>query len=115
MATSEQEQVGYPNIEKAHLEIAYDNGGINRYRSEDKAQRELRCFLPQLPYTQDVMLTIDAWLGSLSADDLQAVCIGEDCAADALLMSAPPHTQAVLTAIFEYTEGVLTTIFDNMC
>ena len=34
----------YANIERAHLEIAYDNGGIHRFRTENEATDELRRF-----------------------------------------------------------------------
>jgi hypothetical protein len=92
----------FANIEKAHLEIAYDNGGINRDRSEKNATRELRRFLPTLPYDRDQMTAIDAWLGSLTPDQLETLCAGEQSEQDEIYASAPPFTESVIVAIFDH-------------
>jgi hypothetical protein len=91
----------YHNIEKAHLEIAYDNGGINRDRSAEMATEELRRFLPTLPYSHERLIAIDAWLGGLEEEQLQTVCAGEEAEQDALLAKAPFGTGDLLNAIFD--------------
>ncbi len=92
---------GYANIEKAALEIAYDNGSINRGRSENDALAELHRFLDRSGYATDQLSNIDDWLGNLSDDDLQTVCAGEEQEADAILRGSPIFTLTLLTDIFE--------------
>lgn len=92
----------WPNIERAHLEIAYDNGGIHRERSEGRAARELRRYLSSLPYDRDQLAAIDAWLGSLTHEQLVTVCAGDQSDALSILERAPPFTDAVLTGIFDH-------------
>ena len=88
----------FAGIERAHLEIAYDNGGIHRGRSERVAKTELRRFLGTVPYE---LREIDAGLSSLSEEQLQVVCAGEETEQIAVLANAPPFTDALLNEIFE--------------
>lgn len=86
-------------IRKAALAIAYDNGGINRVRSERQMLREFNKWLarnslePYLP-------AINEWLSGLSNDDLSTVCGGEYSEAQAILDSAPPFTDSLLNDYF---------------
>ena len=88
----------YPGIARAALEIALDNGGINRFRSEKKQRKELANFLERQP--QEILTAIDSWLASLSEDDLQTVCGGEASEADEILKSAPPFSSQLLNDYF---------------
>lgn len=89
----------FPGIAKAALEIAYDNGGINRYRTEKKMLGELDKFLSTQP--GELLPAIDAWLSSLSSDDLELVCAGEQSEAAKVLAEAPPFTDQLLNDYFE--------------
>ncbi len=90
----------WPGIQRAALEIALDNGGINRFRSEKQQQREFRRWLEKQP--QELLPAIDAWLSGLSDDDLQTVCSGgEGPEQDALLASGPPFTNQLLNDYFD--------------
>lgn len=89
----------FPGIARAAFEIAIDNGGINRFRSLKKQQRELAEFLERQP--QEILPAIDAWLSSLSDDDLSTVCCGEHSEMEAALVSAPPFTSQLLNDYFD--------------
>lgn len=94
--------IAYPNIAKAHIRMAYDNGGIHRHRSEETARRELQEFLPVSGYNADQLAAIDDWLGTLSeADDLETVICGSVDEADVLLATSPPLTNELLNDIFD--------------
>lgn len=89
----------YPGIKRAVLAIAYDNGGINRYRTEKDMLRELESFLVRQP--SEILPDIDRWLASLSDDDLQTVCCGEHDDQLALTKTAPPFTHQLLNDYFD--------------
>lgn len=88
----------YPGIKRAALEIAYDNGGIHRDRSEKQMLRELSNFLDRQP--EELLSAIDVWLARLSAECLEIVCAGEQFEADAVLRDAPPFTLTLLNDYF---------------
>lgn len=90
----------YPNIEKACLEISYDNGGVNRFRPETQVRKEMTDFLAGRPYS-DHFEKIDKWLGGLSKDDLLTVCAGEESEQVKILSVAPPFTSQLLDEYFE--------------
>lgn len=89
----------WPGIKRAALEIAYDNGGINRDRSEKTMLKECDNFLDSHP--EEMLQPIDKWLSELSEDDLSTVCAGEESDAKALLETAPPFTEFLLNAYFD--------------
>ncbi|CAB4167986.1 hypothetical protein UFOVP860_76 [uncultured Caudovirales phage] len=94
----------YPGIERAALEISYDNGGINRERSEASMLHELRQFLASSAVPVTDMQAINDWLTALSDDDLLTVCCGEcgeQASVLAVLGGAPVGTDALLNEIFE--------------
>jgi hypothetical protein len=91
---------GYPSIEKACLEIAYDNGGVNRLRPEAQVRKEIADFLAARPYS-DHFGAIDKWLGELSKDELETVCAGEETEMLAVLSTAPAWTSSLLEQYFE--------------
>jgi hypothetical protein len=92
----------YAGIERAALEISYDNGGINRFRTEADLRGELDAYLATSGQTFD-LAAIDAWLLALSEDEIEIVCAGEQTEALALLASrhAPAGTDELLNNIFE--------------
>ena len=89
----------FPGIAKAALLIAYDNGGINRHRTEREARDDLEKFLASQP--NEILPAIDAWLLSLPADSLELVCAGDQNEADKIMISAPLFTDKLLNDYFE--------------
>lgn len=69
--------MNYPNITKACLEIAYDNGGVHRYRSEEKVRSEIDEWLEQNSQAWDLE-RFEYYLGTLSEEELHTACAGEE-------------------------------------
>ncbi len=100
-----------PGLTKAALEIAYDNGGINRGRTEADAGKELIDFLAKrynaISHTGvriSVALQwaeIDRWLNAQTPEDLLCICAGDDEEQERLLKDAPAGTDELLNDIFE--------------
>lgn len=65
----------YPNIKKAALEIAYDNGIINRLTAEDDWLLSLDEVMAG--YDQADLVSFDMWLGTLSDEDFNVVATGD--------------------------------------
>jgi hypothetical protein len=91
----------FPGIAKAVRLIALDNGGINRFRTTDLQEAEFEAWLAKQP--NDPLPAIDAWLLSLTDDELETVCIGCSDEADtkALIAQAPPFTDDLLARYFD--------------
>ena len=89
----------FKGIKRAALEIAYDNGGINIYRSERKMVGELERFLAKQPI--EILPAIDSWLAGLSNEELSNVCCGEHTEMQAAMAFAPPFTDQLLNDYFE--------------
>lgn len=87
-------------IRRACLLISRSNGGINRDRSELKVLREMQHFLDLCPY-RDEFPAIDAWLGTLTPEQFETVCDGEQTEADEIMADAPPFTNELLNNYFE--------------
>lgn len=89
----------YPGIRRAALAIAYDNGGINRYRSERQMFDEFERWITHQP--ADILPAIDAWLLDLSDEHLNLICAGDEVEQAEILQSAPPFTDKLLTDYFD--------------
>jgi len=89
----------YPNIYRAALEIALDNGGINRTRPVEQQEAEFYRWLAQQP--SDPLPAIETWLATLTDDQLQSAVSGAEPEDQALLATAPPFTDDLLTRYFE--------------
>jgi hypothetical protein len=100
----------FPGITRAALSMAYDNGGINRDRSEADMRKDLATFLAKCMeakhsglrttlYSQ--LRTIDTWLDQLSDEEIDTVCNGEETEAAAAVKQAPEGTSFLLNGIFE--------------
>lgn len=88
----------YPHIAKACLLIARDNGGINRNRSVVQALD----FAEFIGGHHAPLEAIDAWLGTLSDEQLETVCCGEASEGAAILATgAPAGTNELLNDYFE--------------
>lgn len=91
----------YPAITKACLEISYDNGGVNRDRSEKKVLREMAAFLDRWPQGPEHLAPIEAWLAQRADAEIETICCGEHTEMQALLKDAPPFTGQLLADYFE--------------
>lgn len=89
----------YPGIKRAAIEIALDNGGINRDRSMSQMLADFGNWLED--QDQAILPSIDAWLTDLSEDDLSTVCCGEHSDMQRLIKSAPPGTDDLLNRYFD--------------
>lgn len=79
----------WPGLKKAALEIAYDNGMINRCCSEDDWLRSLDPVLgADGVYDTDLECWSD-WLLTLSEDELSVVAAGEETEMLAIMARAP--------------------------
>ena len=100
----------FPGIARAALEIAYDNGGINRGRSEAEMMAELTAFLTKRHVAGHAglrsvlfsrLVSIDQWLQTQSDETIDTICGGERDEARAAMDGAPEGTDTLLTDIFE--------------
>lgn len=96
----------YPGIERATVAMAYDNGCINRDRSEAALLVALNLWLieeaeTEFGMTPERLGEIDVWLARLSDEDLHIVVAGEDTEQETALTGAPPQTDLLLTWVFE--------------
>lgn len=91
----------WPNIYRACLEIALDNGGINRFRTSDAQEVEFEQWIARQPH--EPLPAIEAWLGTLSDEQISTVACGcqDDDEPKALLALAPPFTDDLLTRYFD--------------
>jgi hypothetical protein len=90
----------FPGITRAALEMAYDNGGINHYRSERALIDDLQHLLARDAGRYNLG-PIDKWLESLSQGDLQTAVAGEESEIVAILHDAPLGTDDLLNVIFD--------------
>lgn len=91
----------YPAVTRACLEVALDNGGINRGRSIAKQGKELERFLAGRPAEE--LDLVEPWLASLTEDELRTVAAGgqDEPETIKLMERAPPFTDALLNAYFD--------------
>jgi hypothetical protein len=101
----------FPGITKAALSIAYDNGGINRFRSEADCLHELAEYIDREWLSADHtglrtilwanLINMDRWIDELSDEQLETVCNGEETEVKAAMIAAPYGTDELLNGIFE--------------
>jgi len=102
--------LSYPGIEFATKEMAYDNGCINRDRSEEDLIRGLYNWLRDVDpetFNATTLQMIDVWLSSLAEKDMHLLCAGEEGEQHDVLMCAP-------VGIREYANLLLTLIFEEV-
>ena len=92
--------MAYLGLMKYAKETAYDNGGINRARSEKQMEREANRFFDRVSGEYDLG-AIDAWILSLSDDDLHEVCCGEETDQQRILEPSPPFTWKFMCQYFD--------------
>lgn len=97
----------FPGIRKAALEVAYDNGMINRFCPEDAWLRSLDNVLEAFTLTREpgALQACDEWLESLGDDELNEFCCGgaDEPEQQRLIASSPwgAVADALLNDIFE--------------
>lgn len=92
----------YPHIHAASFVIALDNGGINRTRPAYRQKADFDTWLAGSKWHGLCDLdAINAWLGGLSKENLETVCVGEMFEMLELMKGAPEGTDAMLTSYFE--------------
>ncbi len=88
----------YPNIENAVLIMALDNGGINCYRPESDLNADLAEYLND---TDPAFLEeLEAWLSTLSEEQLDTVVSGEESEMEALCAAGPDGVNGFFNEIF---------------
>jgi hypothetical protein len=89
----------FPGIYRAAREIAYDNGGIHRDRSEQQQFEEYEVWLAK----QDPLKLglIDSWLMSLTDFQLNVVCTDGEGEGALILKTAPAGTDELLNDYFD--------------
>lgn len=92
----------FPNIAKATLEMAYDNGGLNRDRTEAGLMKDLDELLGAEGMDTKDLAAIDRWLATLSKDELKTLCAGEENDQKKLARDkqAPEKMDSLLNDIF---------------
>lgn len=100
LSRSANEDGTMQNIRKACLLISYSNGGVNRDRSEARVLREMQDFIESRPYNSELK-AISRWLGTLTEDQLETVCDGEQSEAADITKNAPAFTETLLNDYFE--------------
>lgn len=91
----------YPGITRAAVEMAYDNGGVNRDRSEATVVRQLARFMDGIGIEPWQLRDIDRWLTDLSEDDILTAVAGEETEMLELMRKGPPFAHKLLCDIFE--------------
>lgn len=93
----------FKNIEAAMLEIAYDNGMVNSYQSQQDILQSLSKYLENSgKYSLDFLRVVNIWLGKLHKDELYSLCCGSDVDQELILaMNAPKNTNEFLNDLFE--------------
>lgn len=89
----------FPMITYAALEMAYDNGGINRQRSEADLMNDLDSYLRYKSEWKYVMINI--WLMLLTHEELLIVSCGGLDEMQRLMRCAPFGADELLNQLFE--------------
>jgi hypothetical protein len=90
----------FPNIKRAALEIAYDNGMINRQELELDFIRSVNERLEAMPVIK--LAGLEGWLAGLDQQTFQTACVGEHNDMMEVMKTAPDP---------EFAEKALNVIF----
>lgn len=92
----------FPGIKKVALEIAYDNGIINRSFTESEFLSKVDEILGSDGVDFVDLKRIDDWIATLTDDEIQILAVGEDVEMTALscTFSYPEHLE-IFNEIFE--------------
>ena len=104
----------YSFIKAAALEIALDNGMINKSFSEEDFYKGVEaCIFADGVYEKDIK-ALDIWLGSLSKEDQETIAIGEHSEMMELSKGSPKNDEglpvvSLLDDIFNYDYPIIVT------
>lgn len=92
----------YPGVVKAALEISFCNGGINGNRSEEDMMNELDFFIKSTSWGHyaSYLRDISDWIQTLTYEQVNLICDGEEQEMDKFLENAPYGTKDILADIF---------------
>lgn len=93
--------MAYPNIEKTCLEIAYDNGAINRREPKEAMVDKISTFI-KLQEGQIDLDSIEIWLGMLDKESFEILCCGDVSDIPDTMANAPIFTAALLDNWFDF-------------
>lgn len=90
----------FPGIKAAALAIAYDNGKINRFETQEDFLKRVGAVL--VKYSPKTVEEINAWLVSLSEAEIDVYCTGESSEIEEMNdEGAPEKAMDLMEAIFE--------------
>lgn len=98
----------YPGIKKAALEIAYDNGMINRFVSPETFLKSCNPALSATGVDVSDLKKLDDWLMGLDNQDLETVCCGEQTDMEGISLTCPTGGPDNVKLVF-----LLNDIFDT--
>lgn len=84
----------YPNLKRVALEIAYDNGMINRFCSEELFLKSLDPIIGDSGTYHADLVVWDEWLGTLTDEQIQVVAAGEQTEMEELMELCPDPVEA---------------------
>jgi len=96
----------YGAIKKACLIIEYDGGGINIHRTLDRFSEDFRLFIESSDLDPAELRAIDHYLATLSEEDLEVACCGEQEDQKSILVNCPPNTTELLDDWFQNDIGL---------
>lgn len=77
----------FPNLKRAALEIAYDNGMINRSEPETDFLAKAAKPIEELAIIN--LIKLEVWLAELTDEQMSTLCAGEETDMKELVATAP--------------------------
>jgi hypothetical protein len=99
----------YPNLKRVALELAYDNGMINRCCSEELWLSSIEPIIGAEGVYHEDLVAWDAWLGTLTDEEIQTVACGETSDMEKIMANAPESVSSNDEASLN---GLLNDIFE---
>jgi hypothetical protein len=101
------EHKDYPHITEAAIAMCACNGALNRLTPQEQLLVRLDYVLGAEGVYAEDLTRIDAWLATLTSDQLSVLVDGEETEMQALVAAAPEHTEGLMLDI--YNELVVAT------
>lgn len=79
----------FPGIKKVALEMAYSNGMINRFKTEEQWLNSVECCLEADGVYHADLVLLDTWIQSLTEEQIMIFVYGEETEMDALESLSP--------------------------
>lgn len=94
----------FDSIYKACFAVTLDNGGLNRYRSEEQIKQEFDDFIVTYEARHlgsQNLFAIDAWFSTLSVEQMKTATGGEESEIEEMFLAAPFGANQLLNAWFD--------------